>query len=167
MAKAGIATLVEAGHKDGELFARLNELIVRSTDPRHYMTLALLDYDPATRRGRLTNAGQLAPYRISNGAVAALELPAFPLGIFSGKTYPTAEHAFAPGDRLVFFSDGLVEAVDARDDAFGFQRFEDVLRANSAADAAAIRDALLAAVRAHTGGRPFDDDCTLMVLTFA
>ena len=167
MAKAGIATLVDSGHRDGELFARLNELIVRSTDPRHYMTLALLDYDPATRRGRLTNAGQLAPYWISDGAVSALELPAFPLGIFSGKTYPTAEHAFGPGDRLVFFSDGLVEAVDPRDEPFGFQRFEAVLAANAAADAATIRDALLAAVRAHAGEHPFDDDCTLMVLTFS
>ncbi|HEX4439198.1 MAG TPA: SpoIIE family protein phosphatase, partial [Thermoanaerobaculia bacterium] len=52
MAKAAIATLVEAGHRDGELFARLNELICRSTDPRHYMTLGMIDYDPATRRGR-------------------------------------------------------------------------------------------------------------------
>jgi serine phosphatase RsbU (regulator of sigma subunit) len=166
MAKAGIATLVEADYRDGQLFARLNELIVRSTDPRHYMTLALLDYDPRTRRGRLTNAGQLAPYRISEGAVSALELPAFPLGLFSGKSYPTAEHAFHAGDRLVFFSDGLVEAVDPRDEPFGFERFEAVLASNAAADAGTIRDALLAAVRAHAGDRPFDDDCTLMVLTF-
>ena len=167
MAKAGIATLVEADYRDGELFARLNELIVRSTDPRHYMTLGLIDYDPATRRGRLTNAGQLAPYRISAGKVTALELPAFPLGIFAGKTYPTSEHAFESGDRLVFFSDGLVEAVDVHDEPFGFQRFEEVLLGHTGADAPSIRDAILAAVRAHAGEHEFDDDCTLMVLTFA
>ena len=39
MAKAGLSTLIDAGHEDGELFARLNDLIHRSTDPRHYMTL--------------------------------------------------------------------------------------------------------------------------------
>ncbi|HEX4440539.1 MAG TPA: PP2C family protein-serine/threonine phosphatase, partial [Thermoanaerobaculia bacterium] len=114
-----------------------------------------------------TNAGQLAPYRVAaSGAVDALELPAFPLGIFPGKTYPTTEYAFAAGDRLVFFTDGLVEAVDSRDDAFGFQRFERVLRDHAAGDASAIRDALLAAVRAHAGARPLDDDCTLLILTF-
>jgi serine phosphatase RsbU (regulator of sigma subunit) len=167
MAKAAISTLLEADYRDGELFARVNELICRSTDPRHYMTLGLLDYDLRTRRGRLTNAGQLAPYHLSKGVVAALELPAFPLGIFPGKTYPTSEHAFSSGDRLVFFSDGLVEATNANDEAFGFERFEEVLRSRPGADAPAIRDAILAAVRAHAGDRPFDDDCTLMVLTFA
>ena len=167
MAKAGLSTLVETGHCDGELFARLNELICRSTDPRHYMTLAMLNYDPVTRIGRLTNAGQLAPYRVSAAGVTALELPAFPLGIFPGKTYPTREQSFASGDRLVFFSDGLVEAVDANDEPFGFQRFERVLRENSGANAAGIAAAILAGVREHAGSRPFDDDCTLMVLTFA
>jgi len=167
MAKAAIAILVETGHHDGELFARLNELICRSTDPRHYMTLGMLDYDPATRQGRLTNAGQLAPYRVTpSGAVDALELPAFPLGIFPGKTYPTREYSFGAGDRLVFFSDGLVEAVDANEEAFGFQRFERVLRDHAGGDAAQMRDALLAAVHAHAGSRPLDDDCTLLILTF-
>jgi serine phosphatase RsbU (regulator of sigma subunit) len=131
------------------------------------MTLAMLNYDPASRIGRLTNAGQLAPYRVSAAGVTALELPAFPLGIFPGKSYPTREHSFASGDRLVFFSDGLVEAVDANDEPFGFQRFERVLRENSGANAAGIAAAILAGVREHAGSRPFDDDCTLMVLTFA
>ena len=46
MAKAALSTLLEAGHRGGELFARLNDLIHRSTDPRHYMTLALLVLRP-------------------------------------------------------------------------------------------------------------------------
>jgi len=165
MAKAGLATLVEAGYRDGELFARLNELIHRSTDPRHYMTLALLEYDPASRRGRLTNAGQLAPYRISGGRVTALELPALPLGLFPAKSFPTAEYELAPGDRIVFLTDGLVEAVDGSDEAFGFERLEDMLRANAAADAPTLRSAIVDAVRAHAGDRPLEDDCTLLILT--
>jgi len=167
MAKAGLSTLVEAGHEGGDLFGRLNELIHRSTDPRHYMTLSLLSYDPRTREGILTNAGQLAPYRISGTTVEALSLPSFPLGLFPARTFPSRPVAFSPGDLLVFFSDGLVEAVDAAEDAFGFDRFEGVLRSNAAAGAAALRSAVLAAVAAHTGGRPADDDRTLLVLTLA
>ena len=49
MAKSALSALVEAGHDDGDLFARLNDLIHRSTDPRHYMTLALLEYDRVAR----------------------------------------------------------------------------------------------------------------------
>ncbi len=112
MAKAGLSTLLEAGHRDAELFGRMNELIHRSTDPRHFMTLVLLSYDRETRRGRLTNAGHLAPYRISGGRVEALSLPGLPLGLFPDRTFPTQEYAFAAGDLVVILTDGFVEAVD-------------------------------------------------------
>jgi len=165
MAKAGLSSLVEAGHDGGELFARMNDLIHRSTDPRHYMTLAFLAYDAATRTGTLTNAGQLAPYRVSPGGLEAISLPSFPLGLFPGKTFPSRTHSFAAGDVLVFYSDGLIEAVDAKDEAFGFDRFEAVLRAHAAEGAAALRDAILAAVAFHAANRDADDDRTLLILT--
>ena len=130
------------------------------------MTLAFLAVDPRTREGVLTNAGQLAPYRVSPTGVEALSLPSFPLGLFPDRTFPSRPERFAGGDRLVFYSDGLVEAADAADEPFGFERFEAVLREHAAAPAAALRDALLAAVAAHTGGRPAEDDRTLLILTF-
>jgi sigma-B regulation protein RsbU (phosphoserine phosphatase) len=165
MAKAGLSSLVEAGHDGGELYARMNDLIHRSTDPRHYMTLAFLAYDAATRTGTLTNAGQLAPYRVWAGGLESLSLPSFPLGLFPGKTFPSRAHSFAAGDVLVFYSDGLIEAVDAKDEAFGFDRFEALLRAHAAEGAAALRDAILAAVASHAGNRAADDDRTLLILT--
>jgi serine phosphatase RsbU (regulator of sigma subunit) len=165
MAKAALSTLLEAGHQGGELFCRLNDLIHRSTDPRHYMTLCLLAYDAATRRGTLTNAGQLAPYRIAGGRIESLALPSFPLGLFPDKEFPSREYTFAAGDLVVLLSDGLVEAADAHDEPFGFDRFESVLRDSAAAGAAAIRDAILSAVAAHTGGRPSDDDRTMVIMT--
>ncbi len=143
----------------------MNELIHRSTDPRHFMTLAVLAYDPATRRGRLTNAGQLAPYRISGGRVVPLSLPGLPLGLFPDRTFPTQEYSFAAGDLVVLLTDGFVEAVDGNDEAFGFERLEALLARHAADGAAALRDALLAAIRAHTGDRPADDDRTLLILT--
>ena len=165
MAKAALATLLEAGHSGAELFGRLNDLIHRSTETRHYMTLVLLAYDPRTRRGLLTNAGQLAPYRISGGRVEALSLPGLPLGLFADRSFPEREYAFAAGDLLVFLTDGFVEAVDAREEAFGFERLEALLAAESGGGAAALRDAILAAVNTHTGGRAADDDRTLLILT--
>ena len=130
------------------------------------MTLALLAYDPRTRRGLLTNAGQLAPYRISRGPRRSpCSLPGLPLGLFPDRTFPEREYAFASGDLLVFLTDGFIEAVNAQDEAFGFERFEAVLQAHAPRGAAAVRDALLAAVSAHTGARAADDDRTLLILT--
>jgi serine phosphatase RsbU (regulator of sigma subunit) len=129
------------------------------------MTLCLLSYDAASRRGTLTNAGQLAPYRISGGRIESLSLPSFPLGLFPDKQFPSREYSFAAGDLVVLLSDGLVEATDDEGEPFGFERFEGVLRDSGGAGAAALRDALLAALAAHTGGRPSEDDRTLVILT--
>jgi serine phosphatase RsbU (regulator of sigma subunit) len=166
MAKSALASLVEAGHDDGELFTRLNDLIHRSTDPRHYMTLTFLAYDPRSREGVLTNAGQLAPYRVRGDAVTSISLPSFPLGLFPGKSFPSRRERFEPGDVLVFLSDGFVEAAGPDGEPFGFERFERILRERTHEGAAALRDALLAALAAYSGSGPADDDRTLLILTF-
>ncbi|MDQ5856858.1 MAG: PP2C family protein-serine/threonine phosphatase, partial [Acidobacteriota bacterium] len=165
MAKAALATLIETGYTGSRLFARLNDLIHRSTDTRSYMTLALLVYDSATRRGELTNAGQLAPYRISGATVESLSLPSYPLGITERPEFPTRAWEFDSGDRLVFLTDGLVECVSPSGEPFGFERLEAILTREAGSEAEALRDAILSEVEKWTGGAPSDDDRTLVIVT--
>jgi serine phosphatase RsbU (regulator of sigma subunit) len=165
MAKAALATLIETGLTGAPLFARLNDLIHRSTDSRNYMTLALLVYDGRTRRGELTNAGQLAPYRISKGKVESLSLPSFPLGASGRSEFPTRPWEFEAGDRVVLLTDGLVECVSPAGEPFGFERFEAILARESGSSPEALRDAILSEIDAHTGGAPPDDDRTLVIVT--
>ena len=165
MAKAALATLIETGLTGPPLFARLNDLIYRSTDSRSYMTLALFVWDSASRRGTLTNAGQLAPYRLSNGRVESLALPSFPLGATAERDFPSREWTFAAGDRLVLMTDGLVESLDRAGEPFGFERLEAILARESSLPAEALRNAILAAIEAHTGGAPPEDDRTLVIVT--
>jgi serine phosphatase RsbU (regulator of sigma subunit) len=165
MAKAGLSTLVESGLAGAALFTRLNDLIHRSTDSRNYMTLALFAYDPPSRRADLTNAGQLAPYRLSAEGLESLSLPSFPLGLSERSDFPTQAFSFTPGDRLLFVTDGFVEAANPEGEPFGFERLEGLLRAEASSEAARLRDAILAAVAAHTHGAPPADDRTLVILT--
>lgn len=165
MAKAGLLTLLESGFKETSLFVKLNELIHRSTDSRNYMTLALFSYDPAGRIGTLTNAGQLAPYRLSEGGVESLSLPSFPLGMSPRYDFPTRAWTFSSGDRLVLLTDGLVEAANPGGEPFGFERLEALLAQEKGSDAPRLEEAILGAVRAHTEGAPPEDDRTLLVVT--
>ena len=165
MAKAALATLIETGHTGSRLFARLNDLIYRSTDSRSYMTLALLVYDAASRRGELTNAGQLAPYRISGATVESLSLPSYPLGITERPEFPTRTWEFGSGDRLVFLTDGLVECVSPSGEPFGFERLESILTSAANSEASSLRATILSEVEKWTGGAPSDDDRTLVVVT--
>ena len=165
MAKSALATLIETGLTGSPLFARLNDLIHRSTDSRSYMTLALLVYDGKSRRAELTNAGQLAPYRVSSSRVESLSLPSFPLGASSRSEFPTRTWAFEPGDIVVMLTDGLIECLSPAGEPFGFERFEAILARESGSPPEKLRDAILGAIDSHTHGAAPDDDRTLVIVT--
>lgn len=161
-AKAALDTLLESGEGGTPLFVKLNRLLHRSTDSRTYMTFALATVRPAGQI-ELTNAGHPPPYLLSKGTVRSLELPAFPLGLFDGKDFPTCSYPFAAGDRLVLYTDGIIECRDRNDDAFGFERFEAVLRSNSGAPIEELLRVILEAVAGHCASGVFDDDRTLVI----
>jgi serine phosphatase RsbU (regulator of sigma subunit) len=165
MAKAALVTLIDTGLAGSAIFSRLNDLIHRSTDSRSYMTLALFLYDPASHRAQLTNAGQLAPYRLSAAGIENPSLPSFPLGVSERTEFPTETWQLASGDRIVFLTDGLVECRNPAGDLFGFERLERILEREAAGDAAALKDAILREIETHTGGARPEDDRTLVIVT--
>jgi serine phosphatase RsbU (regulator of sigma subunit) len=169
-ARATLASFIELGVPAPEAFARLGTRSRRSHDSerRLYTTLTLFAYDAARRVGTLTNAGHPAPYLISGGRVERLSLPALPIGLLPALevSYPSKDYSFAPGDRLVLFTDGVVEAADAREDPWGYERFEALLAREGGRPAEEIIAFVLAAVAAHVGDTPLEDDRTLLILTF-
>jgi len=161
-AKAALSALLESGEAGSPLFGKMNALLFRSTDTRNYMTLGLAVLVSDTEIA-LTNAGHPPPYRISAGRAEPLELPAFPLGLFPERDFPTKTFALGIGDRLVFYTDGIIECRDANDDAFGFERFERVLAERGNEPLPVLRQAILDAIRAHSPDGPADDDRTLVL----
>ncbi len=97
-----------------------------------------------------------------------MALPGSPLGGL-GRTYGRRTLTLAPGELAVWLSDGLIEATDAQGRPFGYDGVTRALGAAVAAgpgSATAVRDFLLAAVERHTGGRPVEDDRTMVVMHF-
>lgn len=165
-AKASLGMLARTGAGGVRLMELLHEEIVRTTEPRTFVTLAHLVFDLATRTVAFTNAGHPYPYRVSrDGAVEALVNPARPLGLALSGGWHTVTAPLAPGDCWVLFSDGLVEATRAgSDESWGFARLEEVLRAGPPGSAAALKDLILGAQRAFTDRADTEDDRTLVVL---
>jgi hypothetical protein len=104
--------------------------------------------------GKLTiaNAGHLSPYRDGRELEIA---PSLPLGIIPNIEYEQATFQLAPGDRLTFLSDGVVEASNARGELFGFERTKQVSH----------EPALYIAQTAQRFGQT--DDITVVSLYFA
>jgi sigma-B regulation protein RsbU (phosphoserine phosphatase) len=71
----------------------------------------------------VANAGHLSPYRDGR----EMELPpGLPLGVIPGMTYEQTTFHLNQGDRLIFLSDGVVEATNAQGELFGFERTQQV-----------------------------------------
>lgn len=76
----------------------------------------------------------------------------------------SAEVALEPGERLLIFSDGVYEAVDARDAEWGTDALRDAFRRTKDLDAPRALDRILTELDAHAGGRPLMDDATVVLI---
>ncbi|MHB8504015.1 MAG: PP2C family protein-serine/threonine phosphatase, partial [Candidatus Acidiferrales bacterium] len=97
---------------------------------RRFTTAVLAEYDPATRHLAYVNAGHNPPIlRRANGEIEKLEVGGLPLGIEIGAGYETATTDVKPGDALIFYTDGVVEAFDEKGQEFGNARWIEAIRA--------------------------------------
>jgi hypothetical protein len=100
-----------------ELLANLNDRLVGRAGGG--FSTALVAHISALGAVSVANAGHLSPYLDGR----EVELPgALPLGVKSGAHYETTNFHLAPGSRLTFYSDGVVEAQNAKGELFGFER---------------------------------------------
>ena len=119
-------------------------------------------------KAELTNAGHPPAYIVrACGDVEEVLVPGMPLGAIGGIAAPPGEArgSLAPGDALVWLSDGLIECVNAAGEQFGYDRVRQHL-AGAPTSAAHVRDRLLGSIRHHTAGLPADDDRTLVVMVY-
>ena len=165
LVKAGVTLQIEDEIAAPEIFARLHRLLRKKSGERSFVTASLTLFDPATGELELTNAGHPPSYVVrDNGEVDELLAPGMPLGVMAGAPGRLATR-LVPGDIVVWLSDGLIEGADLAGRQFGFDGVRKAL-AGPARTAAEVRDRLLAGVRIHTGGRPAEDDRTLVVMRY-
>jgi serine phosphatase RsbU (regulator of sigma subunit) len=148
---------------------RLNQLLCMKTARERFVSLVWCSFDPIASVLGYINAGHLPPLLVrqkANGGfeVERLEEGGPVLGVLPGATYRQARVAIQPGDLLVVFSDGILEAQNARDEEFGEARILAAVEENWAGSPPEILDAVLAKVRTFLGKELPHDDQTLMVV---
>jgi serine phosphatase RsbU (regulator of sigma subunit) len=128
--QASLRTIAGEGASVADLVARLNRYAcAHSMDGRRFTTAVLCEYDLASRQLTYVNAGHNAPIlRRANGTLETLEAGGLPLGIELGANYETASLELKPGDALIFFTDGVVEAVNESGEEFGNDRWIGAVR---------------------------------------
>ena len=128
--QASLRTVAVENAPLADLVARLNRYAcAHSLDGMRFTTAVLGEYNPVTRRLVYVNAGHNAPVlRRANGDLRQLDTGGLPLGIESNVVYETAELELKPGDALIFFTDGVVEAFNEAGEEFGNERWNGAIR---------------------------------------
>ena len=148
----------------GEVLARVNELLSAEMPTGMFVTCFFALLDPTSGRLRYANAGHDLPYRRhGSGSVSELRATGMPLGLMPGMSYEEQEVTVAPGDSLLFYSDGLVEAHNSSREMLGFPRLQRVLAEH--ANGTPLIDFVLGELQSFTGeGWEQEDDVTLVTL---
>jgi len=149
----------------GHVLAELNELILASTDPGQFITLAIALVDPARNRLVYANAGHNPPLiRRQNGAVEILRTSGLLLGVMPEAKYEETSADFAPGDMLVLYTDGVVEAQDTKGAFYGDERLAELVAQADGLDARTIRDRIVDSVNDFAEDEGPGDDLTVVVV---
>ncbi|MDX1688491.1 MAG: PP2C family protein-serine/threonine phosphatase, partial [Candidatus Promineifilaceae bacterium] len=97
------------------------------------------------------------------GACRPLSADGIVLGVLEDVSLQDATIEVAPGDFVVFYTDGVTEAMNEEMEEFGVERLRDAIAGSAGGDANDVLEAIVAAVDAHTGEMPRWDDVTLVV----
>jgi serine phosphatase RsbU (regulator of sigma subunit) len=146
-----------------DTLSRLNASIQGEVEEGMFVTLVYMVLNPTTGEVRYSNAGHLRPLlRRANGEVITLEGAAdFPLGIEEEMEFKQDSFFLQPGDTVVLFTDGLVEATNPGKEQFGDERVSQAIK-TSTGEPANVKETLLSAVKAFLRGAPPSDDLTLV-----
>ncbi len=164
--QASLKTLSTAQVALPELVANMNKYACsNSQGGLRFTTAFLAEYDPARRVFHFINAGHNNPIlRRSNGAIERLDVGGLPLGIQPEAKYESASITLAPGDWLIIFTDGLVEAENARQEEYGETRLLSALEAGVSATPKGLLDQLMANLDLFVGATPQHDDVTCLLV---
>jgi sigma-B regulation protein RsbU (phosphoserine phosphatase) len=164
--QASLRTIASEGLPLSELAIRLNHYAcAHSLGGQRFTTAVLAEYDPATRRLVYVNAGHNSPViRRANSSTERLESAALPLGITPEATFRSAEVTLQPGDTLVLFTDGVVEAFNAAGEEFSDNRWINIIRGLPNLNAQQTLQFLMKSVEDFVGATRQSDDITCLVL---
>jgi serine phosphatase RsbU (regulator of sigma subunit) len=148
------------------VLARANRTLLETSQDEIFVTALYARLDPKARRVQLANAGHFPPMlrHVVEGDVVRLEgATTLALGVLAETVFEQAEYSLAPGDTLLMFTDGLVEAESPIQEQYGFERLERTI-ARGPAEVASMLRRVLTDVRTHVGDAPQYDDLTVLAM---
>jgi sigma-B regulation protein RsbU (phosphoserine phosphatase) len=170
MCRSVLRLLVMTESAPAEVMKRLNTQLYPDIKEDMFISMAYAVLNRHDGSITMVRAGHDAPavFRAATGQVEMIKPPGMAVGIDSGSAFNKVTHDFflklEPGDCLVFYTDGVTEALDRSGDEFGLEAMKKAIQASAADGAAAVVTRVAAEVRAFIGDFPQNDDITLIAI---
>ncbi len=143
-----------------------NNFITRDSKSGMFLTVfyGIIDSEKSTLK--YVNAGHNPPllFTAYNHEIRKLSPTGIAIGAQENREYTTLELSLAPNDVIVFYTDGITEAINDHNEMFGEERLESILKANADLSANDLLEKILGAVKSFCVNQPQSDDITLMVV---
>jgi sigma-B regulation protein RsbU (phosphoserine phosphatase) len=156
--RAILRTLVKLDSSPGKILMQLNQTLIEDFPMGKFVTMIYGVLDARSREITIASAGHLRPLLL-NGDCSFLDIDTgMPLGLGS-TTYPEYKVTLKPGTRLLFYTDGITEAMNHSDEEYGEERLLKHFRLPSA-----CVDGLIDDVCSFSRGSNHTDDATVVLI---
>lgn len=149
----------------GKVLREVNDLLYDDNEAMMFVTVLYGVYNPETRTLTYANGGHNLPIIVHDDGSSSI-IPStngVALGILPGGEYEQSSITCAPGDTVVFYTDGVTEAIDTDEEEFGMERLQETFNWGPEDCREAVLS-ILDAVSDFAGGAPQFDDITCLAL---
>lgn len=147
-----------------EMLSRINGSLHEHRIDGQFVSIIYALWHDHSRLVQIANSGLPRPIFVRNGELNRVEAVGLPLGLFDSATYDEVTFECLPGDLIVFFSDGLVDARNTAEELFGRDGIEKVVAENAGGSAEEIVNAIFHAVASFSTRMETYDDQTVVAL---
>lgn len=155
------------GGTPGEILARLNAEISRDNESCMFITLFCGILNFRTGEVDYSNGGHNLSYYVHHGGVSRLKnVGGIALGLVEESAYASERMVLGPGETLLLYTDGITEAMDARDSLYSDHGLEQFLASHRDSSPQQMIGDLISDVRRFASGAPQSDDITALALLY-
>jgi len=164
MIKVAMQSVEARAHEPREVLRGLNRILFKQLHEQ-YVSAAYLWIDTEHGQAFYSAAGHPPLLRSREGRLERIESNGLLFGVIPDPEYPVRELAIRTGDRLLLYTDGLIEPQNASGESFGDRKLEEVIRKNQSRPPAELLEQMFSEIRAwQPASLPQQDDITLVLI---
>lgn len=157
----------KTGMDPGRVLSLLNQRLLLRGIPGRHSAIQYALFDPSSARIRIVSAGMPGPLLLRGQDSRLLQIAGLPPGLFSAADYDELSVQLEPGDSLLFFTDGLTDARNPREQDFGIEGIQDVCHRHAGESPLDLLGHLFSAIQDFTTSCKQWDDMTAAYFHFA